>query len=75
MLKVIRHYNPPPGSASTRSSDAIECSRCKTITWVWADEEHAHCKGCRLTFYHCGPSWLDRAEHLAKKKAATPEES
>lgn len=73
MVRVIRHYRPHPGAAVTRCSDALECPRCKTITWVWADEERAHCRSCRLTFYGHAGKWLDRAEHLAAKKPVNPE--
>ena len=73
MVRVIRHYRPHPGAAVTRCSDALECPKCKTITWAWADSECVRCRLCRLAFWNVNGAWYLRGELPPKKKAVNPE--
>lgn len=74
MVRVIRHYRPPAGAACSRSSDALECPHCKTITWLWADQDWGPCRRCGLKFFLRAGAWVLRGELKSRKKAATPEE-
>lgn len=73
MVRVIRHYKPHPGAAVTRSSDALECPNCSTITWAWVDAGQATCRLCGLVFFNRAGGWYLRGERAPKKKTVNPE--
>lgn len=73
MVRVVRHHDPPPGSDTTRPSDALECPNCKAITWVWADADSASCKRCSLKFFSRAGVWVLRGALPRKIKPANPE--
>lgn len=74
MPKVVRSYTPPRGEQGSRSSIALECDHCKTITWGWANSDRFHCRRCGLTFFHRAGAWVLRCALPRPRKELDPKE-